>query len=352
MRVDLLVVGLGPGGGAAAAEAARLGLTVAAVERNRQVGEPVRCAELVPLHLGGHARAAGAVRQPIAGMRSFLPSGAMARAALPGLMIDRAAFDRGLSRRASAAGARLLLGSRLAGLDPGRRRAWVLTPDGRLEISYGALIAADGPWSTVARCLGQPPLPLALARQYVVPLAQAGSETDVWLSPEYPGGYGWLFPRGEVANLGVGLDRALRSGLRDALERLRLRLLREGRIGAGIRGRTGGAIPIGGLRRRLALGEIMFVGDAAGLAHPVSGAGIAAAVLSGERAARAAAALAGGDRLAPAEYEADIRDRFGAVLARAAARRRWLVRRWRAGAAGEDAVQRRGWIGFPDYSRR
>ncbi len=352
MRVDVLVVGLGPAGGAAAAEAARLGLRVAAVERKRRVGVPVQCAEFIPLPLGRYARAQGVLLQRIAGMRSFLPSGAMMRSAFAGLMIDRAAFDQALARQAQAAGAQILLGSRLIGLDFGAQRASVLTPGGGMEIAYGALIAADGPHSAVARCLGEPPLEVVHTRQYTVPLQRPAADTDIWLSPEYPGGYGWLFPKGRLANLGVGADKRLAADLKGPLDRLHRRLMEEGRVGGEIVGRTGGAIPVGGPRARLAVGNVMFAGDAAGLAHPVSGGGIAAAVLSGERAARAAAAMGGGDRYAAAEFEQDIRDQFGAALARAAARRQWLARRREAGAAGEDAVQRRGWIGFPEYFGR
>ena len=52
---DVLVVGLGPAGGAAAAAAAKLGLRVVGVEKKRVVGVPVQCAEFIPLPLGRHA---------------------------------------------------------------------------------------------------------------------------------------------------------------------------------------------------------------------------------------------------------------------------------------------------------
>jgi digeranylgeranylglycerophospholipid reductase len=107
--------------------------------------------------------------------------------------------------------------------------------------------------------------------------------------------------------------------------------------------RTGGAIPVGGLRDPLVHGDVLFAGDAAGLTHPITGAGIAPAVVSGELAGQAAAggALAG--------YEEEIRDQFAASLERAVARRRWLASRWRTAEARRDAMHRRGWIAFHDY---
>ncbi len=45
---DVLVLGLGPAGASAAAEAARRGCRVVSLDRKRQAGIPVQCAELVP----------------------------------------------------------------------------------------------------------------------------------------------------------------------------------------------------------------------------------------------------------------------------------------------------------------
>jgi flavin-dependent dehydrogenase len=114
-----------------------------------------------------------------------------------------------------------------------------------------------------------------------------------------------------------------------------------------ILGRTGGPIPVGGLRERLAVGNVLFAGDAAGLTHPVTGAGIAAAVISGEAAGAAAARSLAGDTAALAGYEEDVRDQFETALARAVARRRWMMNR--LAGAHADATQRRGWIAFPEY---
>ena len=101
--VDVLVVGLGPGGGAAAWRAREAGASVLAIDRKRRIGEPVQCAEFIPLPLGRCARDEGVLTQRIDGMKSFLPSGACERSPLPGLMVDRARFDRALAQRAADA---------------------------------------------------------------------------------------------------------------------------------------------------------------------------------------------------------------------------------------------------------
>lgn len=350
VEVDVLVVGLGPAGGAAALAAAQGGLRVAAVERRKEVGVPVQCAEFIPLPLARHAMPEGVTRQRIRGMVSRLPSGAVDSSASSGLMVDRAAFDRALARQAEASGARLYLDSRLAKLDGAGSSAVAATPQGGIRFDYRLLVAADGPHSCVARSLGLPRQETVYARQYAVPLLAPGEETEIWLSPDYPGGYAWLFPRGEVANLGLGVDKRFGADPKALLDALHGKLADQGRVGKAILRRTGGAIPVGGLRRNLAAGNVLFVGDAAGLTHPITGAGIAAAVASGERAGQAAAAwLLKRNENALMDFEEDIRDRFGASLERAVARRAWLKQYWGTPAAGEDWAHRRGWVAFPEY---
>lgn len=346
---DVLVVGLGPAGGAAALAAARAGLRVVTVDKKQAVGVPVQCAEFIPLPLSSHAPE-NVRQQRIAGMRTFLPSGACAHSDFPGIMVDRAAFDQALAEAARQAGATLQLASRIVELDIQRSAAQIATPQATLEIQYRLLIAADGPHSFVARALGLPPLETVNTRQYTVALKQPHADTDIWLSATYPGGYAWLFPKGQYANLGLGMDPYLDTDMKTPLDELHRQLIRAGRLGEEIYYRTGGAIPVCGLRDRLAIGNTLFAGDAAGLTHPITGAGIAAAVVSGEAAGEAAARwLLDAKASALTEYEEDMRDQFAAMLDKAVARRRWLNTQWRDTAANEDAIQRQGWIAFPEY---
>ncbi|MBT9612156.1 MAG: NAD(P)/FAD-dependent oxidoreductase [Burkholderiales bacterium] len=350
MQVDVLVIGLGPAGGAAAAAAARAGLSVLAVERKTQVGVPVQCAEFIPLPLGKYAQADGVLVQRIASMKNHLPSGVAESAAFPGLMIDRAAFDQALAREAEAQGAVLSLASRLLRLNAQQSIAYILTPEGEREVAYRLLIAADGPYSTVASLLGLAPLETVFTRQYTVPLLRPYADTDIWLADAYPGGYAWLFPKGDCANLGVGADKHYTHDLKQPLDALHARLVAQGIVGDAILSLTGGLIPVGGLRAHLVREKVLFVGDAAGLTHPITGAGIAAALVSGERAGQAAASyLLDNDRDALNEFEADMRDQFEASITRAMARRQWLNQRWHTAVAHEDAMHRQGWIAFPEY---
>jgi geranylgeranyl reductase family protein len=346
---DVLVVGLGPAGGAAAWAAAARGLRVIAIDRKRQVGVPVQCAEFIPIAIGRFAQAQGVLKQRVEGMRSVLPSGESHRSAHAGYVIDRAAFDQGLAAMAEEAGAQIRLRSVLEELDPANGLARVRQGDEWSVIRFSLLIAADGPYSKCAERLGLPRQKMVHSRQYTVPLHEQTADTRIWLSGEYPGGYAWLFPRGELANLGIGIDFAYERDARHPLDKLHEQLAEAGTVGREISRRTGGAIPVGGMRERLVHDNVVFVGDAAGLTHPITGAGIAAAVMSGERAGEAAAAWRSQGAAALAEYEQDVRDIYAPTIERALHVRQSLEWIWKTPAADTDAQQRRGWIAFEEY---
>lgn len=350
LRPDLLVVGLGPAGSRAAAAAASAGLAVLAIDRRAIAGEPVQCAEFVPLLLDQEVAGLGAVhRQSIRRMCTTIDAGAAEETPdFRGRMLDRARFDALLAGRAAAAGARLRFATALE----------KLTAEGTARLSDGSeirprmVIGADGPRSRVGAAIGSVNRELVEARQIRVPLLECHDATDIFLSAEYPGGYAWLFPCGAQANLGLGVVPAARATLRPLLQQLHARLVRAGRVGAPILGLTGGAIPVGGrLRASGKLGEVgvLLAGDAAGLAHPVSGAGISAAVLSGTLAGAAVAAHLGGSSAALADYDDELSDLFDVTFARALARRRAVLARYAAGEAPAAALQRAGWIGFEEY---
>ena len=338
-RVDILVVGLGPAGASAAREAARAGASVLAVDRKRAAGEPVQCAEFVPRLIGQDVEGVAPVAvQPIEAMRTFVEAADFDSAdGFTGTMIDRGRFDALLVEQARDAGAECRFDT-----------VW-----GRdFTVEAKLVIGADGPRSKVRAAAGLPQPRLIETRQITVPLLDPNRATDIFLSAEIEGGYAWLFPKGEVANLGVGVAPKARPQLKPVLERLRQRLIAEGRIGGEILGRTGGAIPVDGIVGPVAAlpddTPVLLAGDAAGLTNPVTGAGIPAAVMSGALAGEAAADRIAGAAGALDGYAEEIEDLFGASLRRAAEHRRELERTC-AGTVPQPADLRRGWIAYPEY---
>jgi digeranylgeranylglycerophospholipid reductase len=348
--IDVLVVGLGPAGASAAAAAARAGARVVAIDRKRVAGHPVQCAEFVPALIGQQVPGLDAHRQQaIRAMTTFVEDEQPhLKEQFSGVMIDRRAFDAALVARAVDVGAETWLGLTLRGIDA----------QGTAQLSDGSsldarvIIGADGPHSAVGAAVGICNTILADTRQMTVPLLQPFEETDIFLSRQLPGGYAWLFPKGDVANLGLGGDPRWRDKFKPLLDDLHGQLVEQGRVGRDVLGYTGGAIPSGGMLEPVAtIGgvQVLLAGDAAGLTNPITGAGILAAVVSGEMAGDAAAALAAGNADAAEIYREDLTDMFQASLARAVDRREALMRVHETARQPTPDDLRRAWIAFPEY---
>lgn len=349
-RADVLVLGLGPAGASAAAEAARRGARVIAVDRKREPGLPVQCAEFVPAMIGiDVGEVASAVKQDIAAMMTYVEGDVPhIKDDFPGYMLDRAAFDALLVRSAMEAGVECTFSVSARRVTA---HGSVLLSDGR-TIEPRALIGADGPRSLAGRAIGEVNAELVETRQITVPLRRTHHATDIFLSAAIPGGYGWLFPKANVANLGAGVDAAYKLRLKKIVSDLHRCLCESGRVGSEVLGLTGGLIPVGGMLKpwgRLGDTLVLLAGDAAGLTNPVTGAGIAAAVRSGRLAGETAAASAAGEDGAESAYEDELDSLFRGALERARARRCELAATYRAGVLPAKAALHRGWIAFPDY---
>ena len=348
--VDVAIVGLGPAGASAAAEAARSGCRVVAIDRRREPGRPVQCAEFVPALIDVAAGAlAQSVRQRIASMTTFVETDAPdVREPFPGQMLDRARFDAALVARAIDAGASCDFGVTVRAV---AGDGTVALSDGR-TLAAKVVIGADGPRSIVGAAIGSVNMALVETRQVTAALRVPHASTDIFLSNAIPGGYGWLFPKGEVANIGAGIAPEARSRLKSIVAELHRSLIESGRVARDVLALTGGLIPVGGIvQPRGTLGDtlVLLAGDAAGLANPVTGAGIASAVYSGKLAGEAAAAAAAGDADAAQDYEDELRSVLGPALARALARRRELAVASANGATPGTSALRRGWIAYPEY---
>ena len=349
-QIDVLVVGLGPAGASAARAAAEAGASVVGIDRKREAGKPVQCAEFIPAMLGGEAGfPAHAERQHVEAMTTFVEDlPAHTAQGFRGRMIDRAQFDAGLAACAAKAGAECFFGVSLRSAETD---CSVLLSDGS-RLAPRVVIGADGPRSLVGRLIGCVNVELAETRQITVPLLRPFAETDIFLSATLRGGYAWLFPKGDVANLGLGGEPGERHRFKPLLESLHAQLVAQGRVGTEVLGVTGGAIPVGGIvgpAGRLGETPAMLAGDAAGLTNPVTGAGIASAVISGGMAGSAAAAVCRGNDSAIQSYVDDIDELFGPSLRRALARRRELMGDHAGSGRPSVAALRRGWIAFPEY---
>lgn len=349
-RYDILVVGAGPAGSSAAAEAARRGMRVLVVERRRTVGVPVQCAEFIPAQLVGALNLGKQfLVQRIRGMKTFLNERLVRESATPGFMIRRDLFDQILAEHARKYGAEIRLDTRAVSREGSD--VTLKTRHGQTGVVRANLIiGADGPLSTVAKwagCVNPNRMP---AIQVSVPLPHRLDFTEVYFDRDIYAGYAWLFPKGDRANLGLGLKRRV-SGpppLGRMLARLIEQRCRDGRIVGAPSDRISGWIPFGPAPR-MVHENIILTGDAAGHTHPITGAGIFPAVTCGAMAGKwAARAVAAEDLSLLSRYEADYRDLFGDSMERAISRRHLMEEKW---DQLEDIFPT-CWVAFKEYYGR
>jgi digeranylgeranylglycerophospholipid reductase len=348
---DIVVIGAGPAGSSAARAAAQRGAKVLLIDRKQRIGIPVQCAEFVPRWISRDASfSSTCVMQKVETMVTHLPNGASYEMKSPGYMLDRSLFDKEMAASAILSGARISIGTRAIGLSP---EGLMVEHGSKKEIIQSELfIGADGASSAVARFVGRNPLKTIAALQVEVILSEPQSSVDVFFHRDYEGGYGWFFPKGRTVNVGMGLTSSKASQLPDLLENFLDFLRRSGKLRKiQIVSKTGGRIPCESDQKGL-FKNVLLVGDAAGHAHPITGAGISNAVIAGEIAGRIAAkAIEAGDLRYLANYETECRETFGESLWFGALKRRFLEENWNEPGMDFERLIRETWIGFKEYYR-
>ena len=332
---DAIVIGAGPAGASAALPMARAGLRVLMIERRRQVGFPVQCAEYIPLALAGVVAAPeAAIAQPVSTLRTFIEGALAAENDWPGVILNRAAFDQHLADRAIAAGATLWTGCAVSSVEDG-----AVTVNAR-RLEAAVIVGADGPFSITARSMECAPAEFVYGLQVEAPLAAPMRHTEAHFRPEFLAGYAWVFPKGAWANVGVAVAGPAAARLPRLLDAFLAGLRQRGVVSPGpTRARTGGPIPVGGPPARTVRGHRALAGDAAGQTDAITGSGIPAAILCGQAAGEAA--LGSLD-----SYEEDWRGTLEHSLRRALRHRRTQSAEWNRGSF--ERLIRRTWIAFPE----
>jgi geranylgeranyl reductase len=284
---DVAVVGAGPAGIAAAEALVAGGVKVVLVDRHARPGGKA-CGGGLTASAWERARVDPTSPPPFGrafdALEVHSPLGRRRLGSLGPVMVvvDRRAWQASRLARLEERGVELLLGERALGLEGG----CVRTERGR--IGCGHVVGADGASSRVRRLVGLEPGPFIRALQIEVAKSQApGVDPDVpavWFDPRRLGlGYGWAFPTADgTIRFGAGADarsvsaERLGRGFRDWLAAIG--------VDAGKATVASGTIRYGYAGHRF--GRVRLAGDAAGLASPVTGEGIAQALASGAEVAR------------------------------------------------------------------
>jgi len=341
MKYDVLVVGAGPGGSTASYVLSKSGAKVLMVDIKRKPGVPVQCAEFVPLQLKHRFPEffpQEVISQEVKDMVHFTPWGEVVSMPSEGFVLHRDRFDANIANLACKNGTQLLLRARFLGFEDGK--VWLENIDRREKFWVKAdfVIGADGPRSKVSKLTGEHTTSFLATAQFTVPLREPIGDLLIYFRDYIPGGYGWVFPKKDLANVGVGIDPHYPVNVMDSLRKFFAEVASEGLVEDRILGRTGGWIPAEGVKGPLR-GNVLLVGDAGGFCHPITGGGIANAVYTGAMAGEAILQ----DSLE--DYEEEAMDLFGSTLNRAARKRVKYMKTW------DDLkfIIPRTWIAFEEY---
>lgn len=298
---DIIVVGAGPAGSTVARFAAAAGADVLLLEKDREIGIPVRCAEGVGdegLRMVVDVQPRW-IAQKIAGAYLYSPSGLRVRAATGqiGYVLNRKIFDYDLAKIAADQGAKVLTKAYVYGLlqKNGTVQGVKVSHLGTgHQIRAKIIIGADGVESRVGRWAGL----RTHTRMHDMETCAQVTATDVDIEEDHchfyfgqqvaPGGYAWVFPKGNgKANVGLGIsgdyakDKSpfeyLQSFLKEHFPKVSLLTM------------VAGGVPCAATLRNIVTNGLMLVGDAAHQANPISGGGIVSGMIAAKFAGQIAA---------------------------------------------------------------
>ena len=326
---DVIVIGGGPAGLAAAAELARRGRTVSVFEEHDAIGSPVHCTGVLAAEaLDSLSLPRGALLNPLATVRFVAPSGRAFEYTTPkteAVVIDRLVFDRALSDAAVKAGAIITRGRRVTAVVPRPDAVTATFADGE-ALDARAVVLACGAQYGLQRRLGLdlPPVYLHSA-QIEIPVEDPRHVEIFFGSAVAPKGFAWAVPvqRGNAwhARLGVMAATGATEWFWQLVRQLQDRWGLDIPADARPRRRV---LPLAAIRQTFA-DRLLIVGDAAGLVKPTTGGGIYYSVVSGRLAAEVLAEQLERDELGAAHlarYERLWRKRFQSEFDAQAALRR------------------------------
>ncbi len=305
---DVIVVGGGPAGSMAAEAAAKGGAKTLLLEKDRDIGYPVRCGEGV---------GASGLKQfidpdpqwiaaTISKVRMRSPDNTKVEFGIKdaGYILHRRLFDYALANRAGNAGAEIQTRAYVDGLvvedDVVRGVKYQYMGENR-QLRAKVVIAADGVESRVGRLAGLRTATklrdMDSGYQATVGNVDVDQELiDFFVGTNWaPGGYLWIFPKGNgMANIGLGINGAYAKDF--SAHDITHQFLKDHFPKATVLTSVCGGIPIAKTLKTITKAGIMLTGDAARMVNPVTGGGIITGMVGGRIAGEvAAAALQTGD---------------------------------------------------------
>ncbi|MEM7250597.1 MAG: FAD-dependent monooxygenase [Pseudomonadota bacterium] len=321
---DVLIVGGGPSGSTAAKRLTDAGASVAIIDkkdfpRDKVCAGWVTPAVLEVLNFDAEEYARDHVFQPIRSFETSQIGGPSVHTSygddVVSYGIRRVQFDNYLVRRC---GATLLTGRPVKSIDYADKQ-WTING----EFSAPMLIGAGGHFCPIARHLGAKvgstetivaanEIEFQMTPEQVERCAVAEDTPELFFCEDLQG-YGWVFRKNDVLNIGLG--REDNRNIAEHVDRFREYLAARGRIPEDIPTKFKGHAYIlhNRSKRRCFDDGVMLAGDSIGLAYTQSGEGIRPAVESALMVADRILRADGDFSAAKfADFESDMTARFGA----------------------------------------
>lgn len=300
---DIIVVGAGPAGTIAAKTASEKGLSVLLLEKDREIGIPVRCGEMV-----GHKGISMAIN-PLKswitlstdyitfvspkGIRVDIPC------PVPSYMLDRPKMEKDIANSAAKKGAHILVKATAVDLLFDKNSDTIkgvkfYHRGNYFDVYSKIVIATDGIESRIAKIAGLNSAiknlkDIGICAQYLaanvdkkikIPQLHFGKN----IVPDY---YAWMFPKGDgTANIGLGISAHLakKENPVDLLNKfIKLRFKNVMPLNL-----TVGSVPLGLYLKKLVKNGFMVAGDAARMANCIDGGGITYSMIAAKMAAKTA----------------------------------------------------------------
>jgi flavin-dependent dehydrogenase len=183
---DVLVISTGPAGSTPSRFAAEAGAEVILLEKKKEIGVPVQCAEYIPWQVVQEAKLPERVfAQQIDFMQTHIPDKDTVKTLSKGFIIHRNLFDQALAAAAIDSGAKLLLHTKAIGYE--NRIVQAKNRAQNLEIKARIIIGADGPRSIVGKWMDSKNVEFIHTAQHKMPLLSKLISTEVYFSKDIPG---------------------------------------------------------------------------------------------------------------------------------------------------------------------
>jgi geranylgeranyl reductase family protein len=321
---DVIVVGAGPAGSTAAKYAAEGGAKTLIIEKRRKIGVPVQCGEFLQSinEIADIAPKAenleelfninkNLISRKTDKVRIISPKGKKFEFDFSGMVLERKLFDNYLAGEAVKAGAELMTETKVLGVEKNNDAAKVITNSGTYEGKI--IVGADGPVSTVARCMNMQKPEIYPCVNYEL----AGNfepVVEMYMGGVAPGGYAWVIPKKETANVGLGVQKKFAGKLN--LKKLLDKFVEKLNLEKPIVNYSGGNVPCYNPAEKTVKGNVMLVGDAAGQVMASNGGGIPIAMICGRIAGQVCSEyIKNKSKISLSEYEKRWRMQVGETLA-------------------------------------